>query len=114
MYLRDKITKEDFIQKYNSMSNTELAKKLRVSRQTIVYMAKKYGLEQKHKGGAKPIKVIKIEKEELKRLYETMTTKDLAKKFGVSITTLLRNVKLTGAKMKRPGCNKVKKIVVEG
>ena len=51
MYLRDKITKEDFIQKYNSMSNTELAKKLRVSRQTIVYMAKKYGLEQKHKGG---------------------------------------------------------------
>lgn len=114
MYLRDRLTKKEFTTKYNSMSNTELAKELRVSRQTIVAMAKKYGLEQKHKGGAKPIKVIKIEKEELKRLYETMTTKDLAKKLGVSITTLLKNVKQTGAKMKRPGCNKVKKILLEG
>lgn len=114
MFLEEKMSKAEFVSKYNSMTNTELAKELRVSRQTVICMAKKYGLKQKHKGGAKPIKVIKIEKEELRRLYETMTTKDLAKKLGVSITTLLKNVKLTGAKMKRPGCNKAKKIVLEG
>lgn len=114
MYLRDRLTKKEFTTKYNNMTNTELAKELKVSRQAVICMAKKYGLKQKHKGGAKPIKVIKIEKEELRRLYETTTTKDLAKKLGVSITTLLKNVKRTGAKMKRPGCNKVKKIVLEG
>lgn len=113
MYLTEIISKENFIKMYKTMNNTEMAKKLGVSRWAILHLARQYGLEHKKKGGFKPRKTIKINLSELKTMYETMTTKDMAKKLNVSIVTLLKVLKEQGIKMKKPG-NRTKKLIVEG
>jgi len=113
--LKDRISKEDFISKYNSMSITELSKELKVSRPTINSLAKKYNLPFKKSGGYKPKKTAVISRHELERLYKTMRTSDLAKFLGVSTVTLLRIVKDNGIELKRVGHGvRQRKVVVEG
>ena len=114
--LEKKYTKEEFIDLYNKNSVTDLAKKMRVSRQTIVVMAKKYGLPHKKRGGDKrPHKTIKIDVKELERLYRTTRTKDLAKKLKISITTLVKIVKENGIPVKTVSDGiRNRKIIVEG
>ena len=112
----EKFSKEDFEQMYKENSVTDLAKKLKVSRQTVVSMAKKYGLPQKPKGGeVRKHKTIKIDVKELERLYRTMTTQDLAKKLRVSVTTLVKIVKENGIELKKQGYGvRFRKVIVEG
>lgn len=114
--LEKKYTKEEFVDLYNKNSVTELAKKMRVSRQTIIVMAKKYGLPHKKKGGdVRPHKTIKIDVKDLERLYRTTKTKDLAKKLKVSITTLVKIIKQNGITVKEKGFSvRDRKIIVEG
>lgn len=110
-----RITKEEFKNKYKSMSVTQMAKLLNVSRQTIITTAKKYGLPKKKSGGAKPKKTIVISKEELENLYRTTRTVDLARMLGISIVTLLRIIKESGIKIKTIGHGvRQRKVVVEG
>ena len=112
---RVNISKEDFIEKYNSMSTTEMARVLGLSRQTIVNLARKYQLPYKQSGGHKPKKTIVISKQELERLYNTMTTKELARFLDISTVTLVRIVKDNGIKLKTVGHGvRKRKIVVEG
>ena len=97
------------------MSVTQMAKLVNVSRQTIITTAKKYGLPQKHRGGAKPKKSVVISKEELEKLYRTTRTTDLARMFGVSVVTLIRIIKENGIKIKTIGHGvRQRKVVVEG
>lgn len=110
-----RLSREEFTQKYKSMSVTNMAKEFGVSRQTIITMAKKYGLPQKHRGGAKPKKTIVISKEELEKLYNTTKTTDLAKMLRISVVTLLRIIKESGIKVKTIGHGvRQRKVVVEG
>jgi transposase len=110
-----KITEESFRENYDKMTVTDLTKFFNVSRSTIVSLAKKYGLPQKTNGGYKPKKAIRISKEELKRLYNTTRTSDLAKTFGVSVATLVRIIKENGIEIKKTGRGvRQRKIIVEG
>ena len=49
-----------------------------------------------------------MKKDELKKLYETMSNKDLAKKLGISEPTLTRHVKDAGILLKGKGRRKMK------
>lgn len=112
--LRDRISKEEFIKKYNSTTTTNLAKELGVTRQTIITMAKKYNLPHKKRTG-KPKKTFKISKKELEKMYRTNKTKDVARCFGCSIVTLLRVLKENGIELKKVGHGvRSRKIIVEG
>lgn len=112
----EKYDKEDFIKLYNENSVTNLAKKFRVSRPTVILMAKKYGLPHKKKGGdVRKCKTIKIDVKELERLYRTNTSKELAKRFKISVTTLVKLIKSNGIELKKPGFGvRERKIIVEG
>lgn len=113
--LKDRISKEAFIHRYNSTTTTNLAKELGVSRQTIITMAKKYNLPHKKRGGSKPKKTFKISKQELEKMYRTNKTEDVAKCFGCSIVTLLRVLKENGIELKKVGHGvRSRKIIVEG
>ena len=116
MYLEKIMTKEEFIKKYNSMTVTDFAKEVGVTRQVIVKMARKYSLPYKKNGGEiRKKKAIKISIEELKRLYLTTRTSELAKQFNVSVATLVRILKEHGVEMKKPGWGiRERKIIVEG
>lgn len=94
-------TKEEFTKLYTENTTTELVRKLKVSRGTIVKVANSFGLTMK-KGG-QPKKKACLSIEELKRLYNTITTKELAKRANVSITTLTKILKENGVKMKQRG-----------
>lgn len=110
-----KISKEEFIERYNKTSVTKLAEELGVCRMTVLNRARKYNLPYKKAGGCKPKKSVIVSKEELKRLYNTMRTSDLANFFGVSIVTLLRIVKEQGIELKKVGHGvRQRKVVVEG
>lgn len=112
----EKYNKEEFISMYNENSVTNLAKMLKVSRQTVVSMAKKYGLPHKPKGGEiRRHKTIKIDVAELERLYKTTKTRVLAKRLGVSVTTLVKIIKENGIKVKTASDGvRFRKLVVEG
>lgn len=115
MQLKDIISREEFEKMYSTMTITEMAKILKVSRQTVITQAKNYGLKHKTAGGYKPTKTIKISKEELERLYTTTKTTELAKNLGVCVATLVRIIKENGIKVKSPGWGiRPRKIVVEG
>lgn len=110
-----RISKSEFIDKYNSMSVTQMAKLLNVSRQTIITTAKKYELPKKKSGGAKPKKAVVISKSELENLYKTTRTIDLARMLGVSVVTLIRILKENGIEIKTIGHGvRQRKVVVEG
>lgn len=113
--LEKKYTKEEFINLYKRYSVTELAKLAKVSRQTVIVMAKKYGLPHKKNGGdVRKHKAIKIDIKDLEHLYRTTKTKDLAKRFRVSIATLVKILKQHGVKMKTQADSiRDRKIVVE-
>ena len=97
-------SKKEFIDLYNKNTVTDLAKKFRVSRQTVILLARKYNLPHKPNGGAiRKHKTITIGVKEFEHLYKTTRTKDLAKKFRVSITTLVKIAKENGIEMKKPG-----------
>ena len=113
--LKNKISKEDFIDRYNSTTVTGLARELCVSRQTIVNMAKKYNLPHKPSGGHRQKYTAVLSKQELERLYNTMRTSDLANFLGVSITTVVRIIKENGIELKKVGHGvRQRKVVVEG
>lgn len=116
MILEEKYTKEEFTKLYNENSVTDLAKKLGYSRQTIILMAKKYGLPHKKKGGeVRKHKTIKVSVGELETLYRTTKTVDLARRFNVSVSTLVKILKQHGIEMKKPGLGiRERKIIVEG
>lgn len=116
MILEEKFTREEFTKLYNENSVTDLAKKLGYSRQTIILMAKKYGLPHKKKGGeVRKHKTITVNVKELELLYKTTRTVDLAKRFNVSVATLVKILKQHGIKMKKPGWGtRERKLVVEG
>lgn len=110
------LTREEFTSKYNSMSLGDFAKEQSVSKRTIARQARKYGLPYKKRGGAKPIKSITIGIEELKKLYFTTKTSDLAKRLNICVATLVKILKEHGVEMKRPGGKEIKKrkLIVEG
>lgn len=110
------LTKEEFTSKYNSMSLGEFAKEQNCSKQTIARQARKYGLPYKKRGGKKPFKTVTIGIEELKSLYFTTKTSDLAKRLNVCVATLVKILKEHGVEMKRPGGKEIRKrkLVVEG
>lgn len=119
MQLEKKFTKEEFVELYNKNSVTDLAKKLGFTRQTIILMARKYGLPHKKIGGGeirKKYKTAKVNIKELESLYRTMKTVDLAKKFNISATTLVKILKEHGVEMKKPGGQGIRerKLIVEG
>lgn len=107
--------KDEFVSMYKENSVTDLAKMLKVSRQTVVSMAKKYGLPHKPKGGeVRKHKTIKIGVKELEELYRTTKTRVLAKRFGVSVATLVKIIKQNGIKVKTQGDGvRFRKLVVE-
>ena len=111
----EKYDKDAFIKLYNENSVTNLAKMLKVSRATVIAMAKKYSLPHKKNGGdIRRHKAIKIDIKELEHLYRTTKTKDLAKRFRVSITTLVKIIKENGIKVKEKGFSvRDRKIIVE-
>lgn len=114
--LEIKYSKEDFVKMYKENSVTDLAKKLRVSRQTIIAMARKYNLPHKPKGGEiRKHKTITIDIKELEKLYKTTKTKILAKRLKVSVATLVKILKQHGIQMKTQA-NSVRdrKLIVEG
>ncbi|MDY6396080.1 MAG: hypothetical protein SPL29_06630 [Bacteroidales bacterium] len=115
MELEKRYTKEEFTRIYNANSVTDLAKKLGYSRQTIIAMAKKYGLPHKKNGGdVRKHKTIKISVKELEELYRKTRTIDLAKRFNVSVATLVKILKQHGIEMKKPGWGtRERKLVVE-
>ena len=110
------LTKEEFTNKYNSMTLGDFARESGVSKQTIARQARKYGLPHKKRGGVKPQKTVTIGIEELKRLYFTTKTSDLAKRLNVCVATLVKILKEHGVEMKRPGGKGIRKrkLVVEG
>lgn len=59
---------------------------------------------------------VTITREDFKKKYYSMTTKDCAKELNVSIPTLMKTVKLYGIEKKKPGrpfkTNKI--VIVEG
>ena len=56
---------------------------------------------------------MEITKAQLKQMYETMTNKELAKKLGVSDTTLTKVLTKAGIKLKGRGkAGKKKKLIV--
>ena len=103
--IETKCTREEFISLYKQNSLSSIAKKFKVCRMTAFYMARKYGLPYKPSGGTKgkKYKHINIDSKELNRLYNSMTTIDLAKKLKLSIPTLLERLKNVGIKMKKGG-----------
>lgn len=115
MKLEKMFSKEEFIKLYNENSVTDLAKKLGFSRQTIIIMARKYGLPHKPKGGeVRKHKTITIGVKELEHLYRTTRTTDLAKRFGVSVATLVKILKQHNIEIKTPGWGvRARKLVVE-
>lgn len=114
--LEKKYTKQEFVDLYKQNSVTDLAKIMKVSRQTVITMAKKYGLPHKPNGGEfRKHKTIKIDVKELEHLYRTTKTRVLAKKLGISITTLVKIVKQNGIKLKDQSSGiRDRKILVEG
>lgn len=54
-----------------------------------------------------------ITKEELQRMYDTMTNKEIADKLGVSTQTLITTLKKAGIKMKGKGRGSQKIILVD-
>lgn len=114
--LESKYTKDEFIDLYKNNSVTDLAKMMRVSRQTVISMAHKYGLPHKPKGGEiRKHKTITIDVKELEKLYKTTKTKVLAKRLKVSVATLVKILKQHGIQMKTQA-NSVRdrKLIVEG
>ena len=113
--LSKKISKEEFIDRYNSTTVTGLARELCVSRQTIVNMAKKYNLPHKQSGGCRPKYTVVLSKQELEKMYRSMRTIDLANYLGVSAMTVVRIIKENGIELKTIGHGvRRKKIIVEG
>lgn len=113
---KDRFTKEEFIDMYNKNTVTDLCKTLKVSRPTIIGLARKYNLPYKKNGGEiRKHKTVKIEVKELERLYKTMRTKDLAKRLNLSVTTLVKILKEHGIEIKKAGFGyRERKIIVEG
>lgn len=115
MILEKLFSREEFTKLYKENSVTDLAKKLGYSRQTIIAMARKYGLPHKPKGGeVRKHKTITINVKELERLYKTTRTVDLAKRFNVSVATLVKILKQHNIEIKKPGWGvRERKLVVE-
>lgn len=103
--MKEKINKEKFISLYEKMSLSDVAKEFKVCRMTAFKMARKYGLPYKPSGGTKGkrYKHIKINAEQLNKMYNSMTTSNLAKKLNLSIPTLLERLKEIGITMKKGG-----------
>lgn len=115
--LEKKYTKEEFVKLYNEYTTTDLVKITKCCRATIIDMARKYGLPCKKHGHqkGKGIKTIHISVKELENLYNTTRTIDLAKRFGISVATLVKIVKQNGIELKKPGWGlRERKIIVEG
>lgn len=103
--MRKIISREQFVSLYEKMSLSDVAKNLKVCRMTAFKMARKYGLPYKRSGGTKgkKYKHINISSTKLSMLYNSMTTRELAKKLDLSIPTLLERLKEAGITMKKSG-----------
>lgn len=91
----EEVSKEQFAEMLETMTLRDIAKRLGVSVTTVVSIRDRFGLQQPEK---KPVpktnlieqKMQEITKEEFAALLETMTLQELAKKLGVSYTTVTR------------------------